>query len=410
MFGSTLPAGPGFTAVTLTLAAAGKIWRPTSSARGTVTERLVRNLTPDWVLTMLPRGIVLVAVKSLFRNRTVPVDSDSSTRLPVTGKVWVASTSTSVVTAGTVLATGSGSVAVGLAMILSATGPIAVSRGAMVAVAVGKSRYAPTPPTTTANASTPAPTRSGVRSRPSRNERSPGAGRTRDPATRIGGVGSGSTGVSATTRAAGTAAGARCACCSGADGTAAVTGVDPATAAAAPAAAAPAAAVGVSSVTGVTTDVIVSSPVVVAPRGLRPPAPRVDRVAEVPAAAPATPAAAAPAAAAPATAAPVAVPVAASFASSSPVLEARSSAIDDSYSATVAKIGMPADAARARVAASPAMIDSRLPFSVASRASRRKLIRDVETRDPFGSTIAMRVPSEPRTRAAAVVISSSTSR
>jgi hypothetical protein len=54
----------------------------------------------------------------------------------------------------------------------------------------------------------------------------------------------------------------------------------------------------------------------------------------------------------------------------------------DSYSATFEKIGSPADAASALVAASPAMIDSRFPLRVASLASSRKLIRDVATRDP----------------------------
>jgi hypothetical protein len=57
---------------------------------------------------------------------------------------------------------------------------------------------------------------------------------------------------------------------------------------------------------------------------------------------------------------------------------------DVSYSATVEKTGRPAEAARARVAASPATTDSRFPFSVASRESSRKLMRDVATRDPKG--------------------------
>ena len=138
VFGSTLPAVPAFTAVTLTVADAGKTWSPTSSARATVTARSVRKRTPDWVLTMLPRGIVFVDVKSLLRNRTVPLASVSSTRLPVTVKVWLVSTSNVLVWAGTVLATGSGSVADGLATIRSGTGPIAASRGVMTAVAVGR--------------------------------------------------------------------------------------------------------------------------------------------------------------------------------------------------------------------------------------------------------------------------------
>ncbi len=55
---------------------------------------------------------------------------------------------------------------------------------------------------------------------------------------------------------------------------------------------------------------------------------------------------------------------------------------DDSYSATVAKTGSPAEAASARVAASPAMIDSRFSWVMASRARSRKLMRDVATREP----------------------------
>ena len=81
-----------------------------------------------------------------------------------------------------------------------------------------------------------------------------------------------------------------------------------------------------------------------------------------------------------------------------------------SYSATDAKTGSPADAASARVAGSPATIDSRLSWVSASRASSRKLIRDVATREPYGRTTAIRAASEPRMRAAADVISSSTSR
>ena len=55
------------------------------------------------------------------------------------------------------------------------------------------------------------------------------------------------------------------------------------------------------------------------------------------------------------------------------------------------------------------MID-RFSWVIASRASSRKLIRDVATREPYGSTIATRRDSASRMRAAAEVISSSTSR
>ena len=49
---------------------------------------------------------------------------------------------------------------------------------------------------------------------------------------------------------------------------------------------------------------------------------------------------------------------------------------------TVLNTGNPADAASARVAASPATIDSRFSLVMASRASRRKLMREVATREP----------------------------
>ena len=94
----------------------------------------------------------------------------------------------------------------------------------------------------------------------------------------------------------------------------------------------------------------------------------------------------------------------------SPSVPERSSSNEDSYSPTVAKIGRPADAASARVAPSPATIESRLPLVSASRARRRKLMREVATREPYGSTTATRLPSDDRMRAAAEVISSSMSR
>ena len=61
--------------------------------------------------------------------------------------------------------------------------------------------------------------------------------------------------------------------------------------------------------------------------------------------------------------------------SSSPATEA-------SYSATELKTGSPAEAASARVAGSPDTIDSRFSWVSASRDRRRKLIRDVATREP----------------------------
>ena len=81
-----------------------------------------------------------------------------------------------------------------------------------------------------------------------------------------------------------------------------------------------------------------------------------------------------------------------------------------SYSPTDANTGMPAEAARARAEASGATMSSRLPLTIASRASSRKLIREVATRDPNGTTTATRVSAAARIRAAAEVISSSASR
>ena len=52
--------------------------------------------------------------------------------------------------------------------------------------------------------------------------------------------------------------------------------------------------------------------------------------------------------------------------------------------------GRPAAAASARAEASAQMISICLPRSVASRASSRKLIRDVARREPYGSTSATR--------------------
>ena len=81
-----------------------------------------------------------------------------------------------------------------------------------------------------------------------------------------------------------------------------------------------------------------------------------------------------------------------------------------SNAATEACTGNPAAAASARAEASAHTMSSRLPRAAASRASRRKLIRDVARREPYGSTSVIRFASVERMRAAADVISSSTSR
>ena len=138
--GSTFPSGPASTAVTSTEARDGTICSPTSSAGGTVTARSVRNRTPDDVLTTAPRAIVFELVGSRLSKRTVPFALASSIRLPVAGKLSLASTSTVSSWAGT---TGErrpdrARVAVVLATIRSDSGPMVASRGAMTAVAVGR--------------------------------------------------------------------------------------------------------------------------------------------------------------------------------------------------------------------------------------------------------------------------------
>ena len=97
-------------------------------------------------------------------------------------------------------------------------------------------------------------------------------------------------------------------------------------------------------------------------------------------------------------------------ASTSSSAEALGPASAASYSGTVAKTGSPAEAARARDAASPAITDSRRLLTSASRERSRKLILDVAMRDPYGTTSATFVPGADRIRDAADVISSSTSR
>ena len=81
-----------------------------------------------------------------------------------------------------------------------------------------------------------------------------------------------------------------------------------------------------------------------------------------------------------------------------------------SNSATVANAGSPADAARDLAEPSGATIERARFRACASRASSRKLIREVATREPAGRTSATRASSAARIRAAAEVISSSMSR
>ena len=81
-----------------------------------------------------------------------------------------------------------------------------------------------------------------------------------------------------------------------------------------------------------------------------------------------------------------------------------------SNSAIEANAARPADAASARADASAAITSRRRPLVIASRASIRKLIREVASRDPNGTTSATRDSPAERMRIAAEVISSSASR
>ena len=137
---STLPSGPPSTAVTLTLARAGKIVRPTSSARGTVSAAFVRKRMPDAVRTTLPAAIRFVLVGSRFSKRTVPVALVSSVRLPVAGNVSSTATGMLTALAGTTPATGSGAVALGSATTVTWMGPTGSGCGVTTTLAEGSSR------------------------------------------------------------------------------------------------------------------------------------------------------------------------------------------------------------------------------------------------------------------------------
>ena len=100
VLGSTFPAVPGSTAVTVTFLRPGNTVSPTRSARGTVIVAAVRNRTPALVLTMLPDGMVLLRRKSRFENLTTPFAAVSSMRAPVAGKVSSTVTSKETIAAG----------------------------------------------------------------------------------------------------------------------------------------------------------------------------------------------------------------------------------------------------------------------------------------------------------------------
>ena len=386
----------------------------------------VRKRTPALVLTMLPLGIEFELVGSRLSKRTAPFALVSSMRLPVAGKLLLASSGTVSWRAGTVSVAGSGSVAVVLATIRREAGPTVAWRGVTTAVALGRNRKAPAPATTSASASTASPTTSGVRPidqrRPLPAVLGPRAhwlplhvgggrcvghdarGRDRRGGTRrafhlTGGRGLGRAGCA---RARDRGGGGRVASRSGRFASRDGRGTDSRDRGRVR-------AVRVGRLRdGVRYD-LASTPRPRRRRGHRfadqhrfiarsatergKTAGRRHRARRRHTAAgpgrhrPGRRRRRGPARGIP---------------------SAPSS--DDSYSATVEKTGNPADAASARVAGSAATTERILPFVIASRASSRKLIRDVATREPYGNTTATRVASAARMRAAAEVISSSTSR
>ena len=378
-FGSTFPAVPFLTAVTVTSAKEGTIWRPTRPARGTVTDLFVVNFVPFGVLTTLPAGIVLVAVKSTLRNVTVPVAAVSSIRLPAVGNVSVISTGTSRRTAGTTALAVSTADASGLAVTVSGMGPIASCRGVTVISAAGRMKRAPMATTSSASTTAAAPTRTGV----STDMRPTAARAGRRPS------------VPRSVRGSGAGPGAEPVAPRAADPAPRTAPAGPATASAAPAAApaapappatAPAAAAGVGQTLAWVSSAAAARRarrLVLGGSGRLSPVGSTGATVGMTAGITASPASSA-AAGGPARA--------------------------DSYSGTVANTGSPADAASARVAGSPATIDSLRLLMTASRDSSRKFIRDVEIREPYGTTRATLVESEERIREAADVISSSTSR
>ena len=97
---------------------------------------------PDCVLTTLPFGIVLVDVKSLFRNRTLPVAFVSSTRLPGDRERLRHLDVDRLAHGGHDLRGLVRLVCDGLAVIWSGIGPIDVCRGVITTDALGSTRYA----------------------------------------------------------------------------------------------------------------------------------------------------------------------------------------------------------------------------------------------------------------------------
>ena len=342
----TLPAGPGPTADTPTEADPGR--KPCWNwARGTVTSWVVAKVIPLPVETFEPDGIETLFPVSLLLNRTVPVAAVLLTFLPVALKVPEALKSMVRIVAGTTPPTGSVDVAFGSARIESASGPTASSLGVITIVALGSRKTAIRPRTSPINTTVAAE----APIKAERCEVRPG------PRT----VGAAAPLERAPIRPSGTAGGP--------------------------------------------------------PGDPRPGDPGARGVAPAPAMAPAPAPAMAPASATLAAAALVDAPVDAPLdlgptAGGTLVAAAGSwtTPWSASNSATVAKTGRPAEAASARAAASVEMIDRARLRSSASRASSRKLIREVAMREPGGTTRPTRGSSDPRIRAAADVISSSTSR
>ena len=170
VFGSTLPSGPPSTAVTLTLAGPGR-WSG-RRARPRHRDRRVRPEAdpPEPVLTMLPRGscsAVGVEVPEADRAGRLRL----STRLPVAGKVSLTVTGIVSTSAGT---TPARRVRLGRGRVgddRQRDRADRLARGVTTIVADGRNRYAPTTPTSRARARTPPPMSHGVRTPPLRRQR-----------------------------------------------------------------------------------------------------------------------------------------------------------------------------------------------------------------------------------------------
>src|SRR5215211_6780755 len=147
---STLPEGPDFAAVTPTSLVVhrtrmfGGLPEIPATARNTASSS--SNPMPLRVDTTAPDGIVYADDGSQFVNRTRPVALFRTTLVPVAGNSAETVTGTSTVVAGMTPASGSTTVAAGLAVTVNEMGPIGSIRGVTVISAVGRTVTAATAP------------------------------------------------------------------------------------------------------------------------------------------------------------------------------------------------------------------------------------------------------------------------